>query len=349
VILHKSHNTTVLEINQVTEGRTSRINGFRRYLQKRNQDSKDIASSVEAVKDFEEYLKMKKYTLESATVDVLKQYISQLIRESKNSEDRFIAIARYCYYIKKNDLYVYLVSILGAANVPHEIGKRLGTIAGEEIRHSVYRGIKFPRLGAPQDDYPEVTKKILARMKAELPATKCREIMTWNYHKVPAAVFEDCKKRFEKSKSIDEYLRGEHKRLVGELEGCMKKGRLWFEQEITPEVLEFVKNNQEINTGIRRGDRIFKTKIPYAPKQFLEEKDPVMRRYYSCHCQLVRTAIRKGTPKISPTFCYCSAGYEKLHFDVIFEQNVEVELLETLLKGDSRCRFAIKIPKGKMK
>jgi predicted hydrocarbon binding protein len=91
------------------------------------------------------------------------------------------------------------------------------------------------------------------------------------------------------------------------------------------------------------------TKIPYAPRQFLKEKDPVMRKYYACHCQLVRTALRDGKPRIPATFCYCSAGFEKLHFDAIFDEPVEVELLETPLKGDARCRFAIKIPKGKMK
>jgi hypothetical protein len=326
-----------------------RINGFRKYLQLRRQASKDIAFSIESVSYFEEYLKREKSTLESATVDLLRRYISQLIKKRENSEDRFIAIARYFYYIKKNDLYVYLVSIIGSAGVLNDIGKRLVGIAGEEIHRSVYEGINFPPLGSPQDDYPKVTEKILERMEAELPQAKCREIMTWNYHQVPAAAFKECKERFEESSSIEEYLKEEHKRLVDELESCMKKGRLWFEQEITPEVLEFVKNNQEINTGIRRGDKIFKTKIPYAPKQFLREKDPVMRRYYCCHCQLVRTALRKGNPEISPIFCYCSAGYEKVHFDVIFEQNVEVELLETLLNGDSRCRFAVKIPKEKIK
>lgn len=322
---------------------------FRKYLQKRGLLEKDIGYSVKVAEDFEEYLKEAKSTLETASVDELKQYISQLIRESKNSEERLIAIARYCYCIKRNDLYVYLVSILGAANVPREIGKRLGAIAGEEIRRSVYQGIEYPQLGSPQDDYPELTKKILERMEAKLSPARCREIMTWNYHNVPAAAFKEAKERFEKSDSIDDYLKGEHERLVDELESCMKKGRLWFEQEITPEILEFVKNNQEINTGIRRGDIIFKTKIPFAPKQYLKEKDPAMQRYYSCHCQLVRTALLQGNPKISPTFCYCSAGYEKFHFDVIFEQNVEAELLETLLKGDPRCRFAIKIPKDKMK
>jgi hypothetical protein len=162
-------------------------------------------------------------------------------------------------------------------------------------------------------------------------------------------LFKENKERFEKAVSIDEYLKDEHKRLIKEQENCMKAGQTWYEQEITPEVLQFVKNNQEINTGLRKGDKIYKIKIPYAPKQFFKEKDPIKRKYYACHCQLVRTAFRNGKPNIPPTFCYCSAGYEKLHFDVIFGEPVEVELLETLLKGDPRCRFAIKIPKGKLK
>jgi predicted hydrocarbon binding protein len=90
-------------------------------------------------------------------------------------------------------------------------------------------------------------------------------------------------------------------------------------------------------------------KIPFAPKQYLKEKDPTMKRYYACHCQLVRTSIRDGEPKVSKNFCYCSAGYEKLHFDAIFGEPVEVEILESALNGDERCRFVIKIPKAKMK
>jgi len=326
-----------------------RESGFRKYLQKRKLKAKTIDSSVSVVKEFEEHLKKNKQTLDSASLDALREHISLLIRERKNSEDRLVAIARYCYYTKKNDLYIYFASILGATNVLPDIGERLATIAGEETRRKVYHGIEFPPLGAPQADYSKLTKTILERMEAELPPAKCREVMTWNYHKVPASAFKEAKERFENATSLDEYLKDEHRRLVKEQEDCMKVGRTWFEQEITPEVLEFVKNNQEINTGVRRGDKIFKVKIPYAPKQFLKEKDPTMRKYYACHCQLVRTALRDGKPKISPMFCYCSAGFEKLHFDVIFGEPVEVELLETLLKGDSRCSFAIKIPKSKLK
>jgi hypothetical protein len=317
---------------------------FRKYLKGRKLSATRIESSVADVREFEKYLRKRKTTLKSAGVGALRDYISLLIEEDRNSRDRLIAIARYCYVARKNDLYIYFAGLLGASDVLPGIGKRLAAIAGKAAQRRVFHDLEMPPLGSPQGSYPELTKMVLDRMGAELPVRTCREILTWNYHNVPVEAFKDSKERFEKAASIDEYLKGEHERLVKELEDCMREGRLWFEQEITPEVVEFVRGNQEICTGLRRGDKVFLTKIPYAPRQFLEEKDPTMRKYYACHCQLVRTALRDGKPRIPATFCYCSAGFEKLHFDVIFDQPVEVELLETPLKGDARCRFAIRIP-----
>ena len=324
-------------------------NGFRSYLGGRKLSATGIESSVAAVRAFEKYLRKRKVTLKSAGVDALRDYISLLIEGDKNSKDRLIAIARYCYFAKKDDLYIYFTGILGASDVLPGIGKRLATIAGKTAHRRVFHDLEMPPLGSPQDSYPRLTKMIMDRMEAELPARTCKDILTWNYHNIPIEAFKASRERFEKAANIDEYLKGEHERLIEELEDCMREGRPWFEQEITPEVVEFVRGNQEICTGVRQGDKVYVTKIPYAPKQFLAEKDPTMRKYYACHCQLVRTALRDGKPKIPPTFCYCSAGYQKLHFDVIFEEPVEVELLETLLEGDARCRFAIEIPKSKIK
>jgi len=324
-------------------------NAFRTYLEGRKLSATGIESSVAAVREFEKYLRKRKVTLKSAGVDALRDYISLLIEEDKNSKDRLIAIARYCYFAKKHDMYIYFTGILGAADVLPGIGKRLATIAGKAAHQKVFHDLEMPPLGSPQDIYPRLTEMIMSRMEAELPARTCRDILTWNYHNIPIEAFKASKERFEKAASIDEYLKGEHERLIEELEDCMREGRPWFEQEITPEVVEFVRGNQEICTGVRQGERVYVTKIPYAPRQFLAEKNPAMRTYYACHCQLVRTALRDGKPQIPAAFCYCSAGFAKLHFDVIFDESVEVELLETLLKGDARCRFAIEIPKSKMK
>jgi len=285
-------------------------NQFREHLQARKMKTENIEFAVNAVREFEEHLKRKDIMFESADLEALKDYVSLLIDEGKNSWERLVAIARYCNLTKKNDYYIYFTSILGARNVLPDIGERLAVIAGEETRRKVFQGFMLPPLGSSQENYPRLTQIIMDNLEAELPGETCKKILTWNYHKLPPEAFKEKKQRFEKATSIDD---------------------------------------QEICTGVRRGDKIYVTKIPYAPKQYLNEKDPTLKRYYACHCPLVRSAIRDRKSKISPTFCYCSGGYEKFHFDVISGEPVEVDLLESALKGNMRCRFANKIPRGKMK
>jgi hypothetical protein len=82
-------------------------------------------------------------------------------------------------------------------------------------------------------------------------------------------------------------------------------------------------------------------------KEYLREKDPKKKRYYACHCAWVREAI-KSDLKISPNFCYCSAGFEKRLWDVVFGQNVKADVLQTVLEGDPICKFAIHVPKQYM-
>jgi len=322
---------------------------FQVFLEGRKETPERIEFAINAVKDFEGYLRKRGVALEEAELGMLKEYISMLISEGRNSEDRLVTIARYCRFVKKNDYFIYIAGIVNIREVLPGIGTRLGKAADEEVWLRVFEGVELPPLGAPQEAYPLLTQKIVQRMEKELSPEKCREILTWNYHEIPTEAFLGHRERFEKAASIDDYLKDEHGRFIEEITRFMDEGRPWYEQEITPEVIEFVEGNQEISIGKRIGDRIFVTKIPFAPKQYLEEQDPRLKRYYACHCPLARTAIRDGKPEISSTFCYCSAGYTKVAYDMIFGESVVIEMLESALNGDPRCRFAIKIPAGKMK
>ncbi len=191
---------------------------------------------------------------------------------------------------------------------------------------------------------PPVVAEILTRMKGTLPAEMCRQVLTGNMHQIPDAQFADMREQFQKSPDIDALLADRHAHLVQDLEDHMNQGRLWYEQKITPEVADFVRRNPEIQSGVRDGDVIHVSKIPFAPQAYLDETNPTMKRYYACHCPLARSSIISGKPKVSPLLCFCSAGYEKLPFDVIFGEPVRVEVLESALGDSDRCRFAITIP-----
>jgi hypothetical protein len=322
---------------------------FREYCLKRKIGEEDIERAVKAVREFEEHLGMKGKAFELAAVDNVKEYVSLLMSQGKNSADRFLALARYSSMVRRNDFYIYFASILGARNVMPTLSERIANMVDEETRRRVFEGVELPPLGSSPEKYPPVTRRMMERLEGELSPEMCRRVLAGNMHKIPVEGLKEHRQRFLELGSVDEFLKELHKEMVTELNGLMSERRLFYEQEITPQVLEFVKANQEILSGVRLGDRIYVTKLPYAPKDYLNETDPKMKRYYACHCPLARESILKRETDISPTWCYCSGGYEKLLFDVVFDEEVEVEVLESALAGDTRCRFAIKIPESKIK
>ncbi|MDH5200981.1 MAG: DUF6144 family protein [Candidatus Bathyarchaeota archaeon] len=322
---------------------------FRDYCKKRNMSGDAVEKAVGQVIEFEKHLGDEGVDLDEARVEDVKKYVARLIAENRNNEDRLLALARYSYAARMNDVFIYFASILGGRTVLPSISERLAAIAGEEARGRVFEGVEPPPLGSPPEDYPPVTRRLIERLEAELGLETCRMVLAGNHHRVPVEGFEGRKRLFEESETVDEFLVKDHERAVAELERFMAEGRLWYEQEITPETVEYVRGNQEVLSGIRSGDKIYTTKFPYAPGQYLTESDPLMKRYYMCHCPLARASILSGEPEISPTWCYCSGGYEKLKFDVVFGEPVEVEVLESALAGDPRCRFSVKIPEGKLK
>jgi len=322
---------------------------FRDYCKGRKFSEEYTNLAVAAVLDFEDHLRLRGKVFQSSTIKDAKEYISLLMSQGKNSIDRLLALARYSNVVKKNDFIVYFASILGGRDVLPSISERLASLAGEETRDRIFEGVEPPPLGSPPGKYPAVTQRLMERLEAELPPEMCRKVLAGNHHRILREGFEEQKKRFLKAGSIDEFLRDLHRRAIEELEKYMAEGRVWYEQEITPRVVDFVRGNQEVLAGVRRGKKIYMTKIPYAPDNYLREKEPLMKRYYACHCPLAREAILGGKQRISPAWCYCSGGYEKLLWDVIFDEELDVEVLESAIGGDLRCRFAVKLPEGKFK
>jgi len=324
-------------------------NEYRKYLRRREMKGEAIEDAVAAVKEFEESLHTEGKTFDLASLGDVKDYISGLILRGLNTPERLLALARYFWLTKKNDVYSYFAAILGGQGVYDSIGERLTELAGEGKRSEVFNGFEKPPLGSTPNSYPTCTNELLVRLSAALTPEDVKKVLAGNHHRIPVEAFAEKVKRWETSKTMAEFLAGEHKHLVAELEDVMKTGRLWYEQVITPEVVEYVRGDQTIQNGVLVGNVVLKSKIPFEPDKWLKEKDQKMRRYYACHCQLARDAILNDTAEPLGTFCYCSAGYEKLPLEIILGVPLEVEVLESVLAGGERCRFAVKIPKEKLK
>lgn len=147
--------------------------------------------------------------------------------------------------------------------------------------------------------------------------------------------------KYARCNNIDQFLAEKHSEFIAKLETLKATGSPFWNQTITAEVVEYVRDNQEISTGIRCGNKILVSKIPYMAKEYLAESDINKRRYYYCHCPWARETLCSGETPVPAVFCTCSAGYTKKAWEVIFGQSLKVEVLESVLNGDLQCRFAI--------
>ncbi len=318
---------------------------YRQYLKARDESETSIETAVAYVKEFEAYLAEQGHRIDLVGVEDVKAYALRLIDENSNTMERFLALARYVCAAGANEVYIYFTRILGGREVLESISERLASVAGKEARDSVFDGVKTPPLGSPPEAYPPVTGKLVGSLQQLGPGI-CHEVLAGNHHRIPVESFTRHKGWLKEAGSVDAFLKRVHDEAVAELERHLDEGKVWYEQEITPEIMEFVRSNQEVLSAVRDGEYLYKTKFPYSPAEWLKESDPVRRRYLACHCPLAREAIIRGEPDIALDWCYCSGGYGKLMFDVVFEQPTEVEVLESVLAGDDRCRFRIKIPEG---
>jgi hypothetical protein len=316
---------------------------YTEFLRSRNVDSNGINDALENVADFEEYLSLAGGDIDSVQINSVKDYFSTLIKDEKNTMDRFRNLARYFYITGQNQVYIYVISTVSGREVFESISDKLESNKGTDCRNNVFDGLDLPPLGSPPGTYPANTCMLVKRLM-DIDSNTCHDVLADNHHGIPHESFGKHLQWFDESDSIDDFLKRVHVEKIRILQQHLDEGRVWFEQEITPEVIELVKGNQEILSAVRDGNYLYITKIPYSPKEWLKETDDQMKRYYACHCPLAREAIIMNGPEIPIDWCYCSGGFQKLMFDVVFGCSTEVEVLQSVLAGDAACRFRISLP-----
>ena len=320
--------------------------GYREFLEERNISTETIDEAIAVVERFEAFLQTsnQEITVDTATADDVKAFSEQLISEGENTFDNYLALLRYGGFIRNRPLYVTVLEFLDGAEAFGNLHTKLANALGEAKRDEFFEGIAVPPLGTPNERKPALVQQVVARMESDDPEA-CKRIIGSGLRDLQDEWFQDAVTEYEACSGLDEYLAGKSKRFIAELEEHKQEGKWWFVQEITDDVIVHVRHHPMMSGGIREGNVIYEVKIPYMAKEWLEETDPQMKRYYACHCPWVRESLRAGDVAVSPTFCNCSAAFHKKPWETIFGQPLHAEVLESILKGDSQCKFAIHLPK----
>ena len=315
--------------------------GFHEFLETRELSESEIEESISLAERFENFLKASKPTKED-----VKTFSVFLIEEGINTQANFYALARYGRFLGNNEVYVAVVDLLDGAEAMDSLYEKAGQVLGEQKRDKVFEGVKLPPLGLPNDEKVKVTQVVMERLESLAAPQECDEILSDSLRHLEDAWFRDEKQLYLDCQNLDEFLDKNAQNFIAQLERLKDEGQLFFTQEITDKVIEYVRSQPMIARGVREGNILYEVKIPHMTKEYLAETDEQMKRYYYCHCPWVKEALKSGDARISPTFCSCSAGFHKKRWEVIFGQPLRAEIVESVLKGDKWCKIAIHLPEG---
>ena len=316
------------------------LEGFKAYLVEKKLDE----TISEAVSIIEEFSKFISRSIDEATYDDFQDFSAYLIKNNKNYWDNYIHILRYGYYKDNKLLIVAAMEVIDGREVMTNFSQRLTDEFGTEIHDAIFEDIKVP-LGVHPKKKPKITKEVLNRFLETIDRRKCTEFLANGLRDKYTDSYKSAREKYLEAKDIDEFLEIKRQDFLNTLQKHHDTRTLFFTQEIDATVLEYVKNQEGLTeAGIRDGNKVIITKIPYMTKQYLNETDEQKRRYYYCHCPWVREGFLVEDSPVDPIFCNCSGGYYKNFWEAVLDQPVKVELLESVLKGDSVCKFALHLP-----
>ena len=318
--------------------------GFTKFLEKENMEKDKIKACINVVKGFDDFLKKKGSTIDKTSSEDFYEYSTDLISRGENILENYVALLRYGRFSNNNTLYVAAMEVLDGSEVMENLSRRLCEEFGEDFRDDIFGETTIPPLGIHPKKKPGYTKKLISKLEDKIGVNQCAKFLNQGLRDRYEEWRKPDRERFLESKDIDDFLKNKRERYIKVLEEHHKKGSLYFTQEITKEVLEFVRNDPLIEVGVREGDTIIVRKIPHMAKEYVVEPDTHKKKYYYCHCPWVKEALLESEQPVPPVFCNCSAGYYKAYWEIVLDRPVEVTVVKSILSGDSICEFAVHLP-----
>jgi predicted hydrocarbon binding protein len=212
----------------------------------------------------------------------------------------------------------------------------LEEIAGQEIREAVMEGSAELSSQSDRQEVIRWSQAAMERLDALVTKDQRQLIMTGCACQYPQADLQDLREQYAATGDADLA----HSTLQQRFESFLRH-TLQLDEAL---VADIVSRGWGL-AGIKTGNRIIATKIPKSGflLDYMQETDPAKKRQIYCHCPRIRDVL-KSSETLSPTYCYCGAGFYKGIWEEILQKPVQVEVLETVLAGAEVCKIAIQLP-----
>ena len=210
--------------------------------------------------------------------------------------------------------------------------------AGKSIREFVMGDQSENCDPQEQDEVIHWTNRALHRLAQSVKSKSVKDIMLGCACQYPADQLLELRGLFAQTKNIKLV----HEKLQERFETFLRNS-----VNLASEHIEFILENNWGLAGILQGNSIIATKIPKSGnlQAFFSESDPRRRRELYCHCPRLQGQWKEADP-VPKAYCYCGAGFYKGIWEYILNQEVNMEVEETVLSGGDVCRFKIELPPG---
>ena len=121
----------------------------------------------------------------------------------------------------------------------------------------------------------------------------------------------------------------------------------FYGQDITGEVLEFIRQNPSMLAPVRKGNQLYCMAFPCNMNEYLKAADSRMKRYHACHCPFAKESILSDSV-VSPVLCHCSLGHIMNFTEAFLGRELEGRVIHSVLNGDMTCEYEITIPEDIM-
>ena len=320
---------------------------YREHLQAQGHPGDAVERQMAIVADFAQFLAERGpgEPATDAAKAVVQQYARRLIAEGRNTLENLSRLRDYADWLGERRLYVAVVELMDCHNAMAVLADEIGTRHGQVVRERIFREA-LPPLGADEEERCAHTRTITERMAREISPEQARVAWFQVQHGIPAETWRQGdmadREKYRQCGSLDAFLDLRRRERDALLTRLRDQDELWYTVVINDEVLDFITADPEMEVGRRAGDKVYITKVPYNALAYLHATDVSMKRYYACHCPLVREAILHNQP-VSPDVCECSLGHAS-HYLAGLGLDLKGEVLESAVKGNTRCRFVFYLP-----
>jgi len=315
-----------------------------RLIDKENPPDK-IEEAIKLLSDYNDFLQTKNKNFDNFNSEDFYEFSRTLIEQDKNTGFSYEVFIIFGQFIENHELIKFGREVLDGSEVISNLSKRLIEEFSQDFRDDVFQDLDIPPLGIDPKAKPEYAKKLISRFHDKVGEDACEAFLAKGLRDSYYEWRKPDRERFLKSQNIDEFLAEKRNRFMESLEKHEKEGTLFFTQKINKEVLEYVSNRPEIESGIRNGNILTVSKIPHETINYLNENDELLKAYHYCHCPWVKESIKDGSVDELPNvFCNCSGGYYRSYWEIVLDHPVKVKGVKTVLTGDPICELEVILP-----